>query len=146
MVNFCGTHHTVYSSPRAFTPTTVHRVDSILKTVRIECKLNTFFAVVSLSYSLYHSPLLPPGNDITDANKAEKAKRLIEIGKQWNKDYGSKGHVLMTFGDDFQYQHAERWFSNLDKLIAEVNKNHHDVHLFYSSPHCYICSNRDNLW
>ena len=46
--------------------------------------------------------------------------------------------MLITFGDDFRYHNAERWFSNLDKLIEVVNKEHPDVNLFYSSPHCYI--------
>lgn len=77
-------------------------------------------------------------NDLTDANKAVKAKHLVDIGRQWNKDYGSKGHVLITFGDDFQYKNAGNWFKNFDILIEEVNKQFPDVHLQYSSPQCYL--------
>lgn len=49
----------------------------------------------------------------------------------------------MTFGHDFSYKHAERWFSNLDKLIKVVNADYPDVHLHYSSPHCYVKAVRD---
>jgi len=82
-------------------------------------------------------------DEITETNKIEKAKTLVELGKKWNHDYGSKGHVLIPFGDDFRYKPAERWFSNLDKLIEVVNKEHPDVNLHYSSPHCYIKAVRD---
>jgi len=68
----------------------------------------------------------------------EKAKQLAELGKRWNEDYGRKGHVLITFGDDFKYKRAVRYYLNLDRLIEVVNKEHPDVHLFYSSPQCYI--------
>lgn len=77
-------------------------------------------------------------------NKHEKGKILAELGKKWNTDYGNRRHVLMTFGDDFKYQHAERYYSNLDALIEVVNKEHHDVNLFYSSPHCYVKAIRDS--
>lgn len=60
------------------------------------------------------------------------------MGRQWNKDYYSTGHVLIPFGDDFRYKNAERWYTNLDKLIEVVNQYHIDINLFYSSPHCYI--------
>jgi hypothetical protein len=29
---------------------------------------------------------------------------------------------MLTMGDDFNYQNAEMWFKNLDKLINYVNK------------------------
>ena len=31
-------------------------------------------------------------------------------------------HVMWTMGDDFQYQYAESWFKQMDKLIHYVNK------------------------
>lgn len=31
-------------------------------------------------------------------------------------------HVMWTMGDDFQYQYAENWFREMDKLIHYVNK------------------------
>lgn len=82
-------------------------------------------------------------DEITEENKHAKAKTLVDLGRKWNTDYGSKGHVLMTFGHDFSYKHAERWFSNLDKLIEVVDADYPDVHLHYSSPHCYVKAVRD---
>ena len=44
-------------------------------------------------------------------------------------------------GDDFCYHNgAHNWFTNMDKLIAEVNARHKDVDLFYSTPNCYFYS------
>lgn len=31
-------------------------------------------------------------------------------------------HIMWTMGDDFQYQYAESWFKEMDKLIHYVNK------------------------
>ncbi|KAL0379123.1 UNVERIFIED_CONTAM: Alpha-mannosidase [Sesamum radiatum] len=31
-------------------------------------------------------------------------------------------HIMWTMGDDFQYQYAESWFKQMDKLIHYVNK------------------------
>lgn len=82
---------------------------------------------------------------ITEQNKHDKAKSLVELAKRWNHDYGSKGHVLIPFGDDFRYKNAEGWFSNLDRLIEVVNKEHSEVHIQYSSPHCYIKAIREAI-
>lgn len=31
-------------------------------------------------------------------------------------------HIMWTMGDDFQYQYAELWFKQMDKLIHYVKK------------------------
>ena len=36
---------------------------------------------------------------------------------------GRLGHQLWPCGSDFQYQNADHWFHNLDKLIHYVNYN-----------------------
>ena len=43
-------------------------------------------------------------------------------------------HMLMTMGEDFQYENANTWYKNLDKLIEYVNKVsakfiHHTVNI-----------------
>lgn len=83
-------------------------------------------------------------NKLTEHNKADKANKLVTYAKAWHEAYGKKGHVLIPFGDDFKYKNAANWFDNLDKLIEVVNKEHKDVHIFYSSPQCYIKAVKDH--
>ncbi|XP_072954939.1 alpha-mannosidase [Typha angustifolia] len=45
-------------------------------------------------------------------------------------------HIMWTMGDDFQYQYAESWFRQMDKLIHYVNKDDR-VHALYSTPSIY---------
>jgi lysosomal alpha-mannosidase len=77
-------------------------------------------------------------NDITEGNKANKSIEFVKIAQNWNQNYGNTNHVLMPMGSDFQYQNAEHWFSNLDKLIEEILATREEVDIFYSTPNCYI--------
>ncbi|KAG8388779.1 hypothetical protein BUALT_Bualt02G0160700 [Buddleja alternifolia] len=45
-------------------------------------------------------------------------------------------HIMWTMGDDFQYQYAESWFKQMDKLIHYVNKDGR-VNVLYSTPSLY---------
>ncbi|KAH9662676.1 putative alpha-mannosidase [Citrus sinensis] len=45
-------------------------------------------------------------------------------------------HIMWTMGDDFQYQYAESWFKQMDKLIHYVNKGGR-VNALYSTPSLY---------
>jgi lysosomal alpha-mannosidase len=33
----------------------------------------------------------------------------------------ASNHIIMTMGSDFQYEDANQWYKNLDKLIRYVN-------------------------
>ncbi|XP_022885754.1 alpha-mannosidase-like isoform X2 [Olea europaea var. sylvestris] len=46
-------------------------------------------------------------------------------------------HIMWTMGDDFQYQYAESWFKQMDKLIHYVNKDGR-VNALYSTPSFYV--------
>ena len=46
-------------------------------------------------------------------------------------------HQLWACGTDFQYQNADHWYRNLDKLIHYVNQNG-TVNAFYSTPSLYV--------
>ncbi|XP_031095646.1 alpha-mannosidase-like isoform X2 [Ipomoea triloba] len=46
-------------------------------------------------------------------------------------------HIMWTMGDDFQYQYAESWFRQMDKLIHYVNKDGR-VNALYSTPSIYV--------
>ncbi|XP_035888341.1 lysosomal alpha-mannosidase isoform X2 [Phyllostomus discolor] len=59
-------------------------------------------------------------------------------------------HTVMTMGSDFQYENANIWFKNLDKLIRLVNAqqqaNGSRVNVLYSTPACYLWElNKANL-
>ncbi|KAG0474873.1 hypothetical protein HPP92_014559 [Vanilla planifolia] len=45
-------------------------------------------------------------------------------------------HIMWTMGDDFEYQYAESWFKQMDKLIHYVNKDGR-VNALYSTPSIY---------
>ncbi|KAK1303873.1 hypothetical protein QJS10_CPB11g01988 [Acorus calamus] len=45
-------------------------------------------------------------------------------------------HIMWTMGDDFQYQYAESWFKQMDRLIHYVNKDGR-VNALYSTPSIY---------
>ncbi|XP_053573804.1 lysosomal alpha-mannosidase [Bombina bombina] len=50
-------------------------------------------------------------------------------------------HIVMTMGSDFQYENANLWFKNMDKLIKLVNSQQakgSKVNVLYSTPTCYL--------
>lgn len=50
-------------------------------------------------------------------------------------------HIIMTMGSDFQYENANLWYKNLDKLIHYVNAQQASgsrVNVLYSTPSCYL--------
>ena len=47
--------------------------------------------------------------------------------------------VVLNFASDFQYENAQPWFLNLDKLIKATNADGR-VHAFYSSPAQYVAA------
>ncbi|KAJ8263830.1 hypothetical protein GJAV_G00141780, partial [Gymnothorax javanicus] len=50
-------------------------------------------------------------------------------------------HIIMTMGSDFQYENANLWYKNLDKLIRYVNAKQSQgskVNVLYSTPSCYL--------
>nr|XP_054394464.1 lysosomal alpha-mannosidase isoform X8 [Pongo abelii] len=63
--------------------------------------------------------------------------------------YYRTNHIVMTMGSDFQYENANMWFKNLDKLIRLVNAQQakgSGVHVLYSTPACYLWElNKANL-
>ncbi|XP_078216791.1 lysosomal alpha-mannosidase isoform X7 [Callithrix jacchus] len=64
--------------------------------------------------------------------------------------YYLTNHIVMTMGSDFQYENANMWFKNLDKLIRLVNAQQQakgsSVHVLYSTPACYLWElNKANL-
>ncbi|CAD6203815.1 GSCOCG00009812001-RA-CDS [Cotesia congregata] len=59
------------------------------------------------------------------------------------KSYNTN-NIILTMGEDFNYQNANMWFLNLDKLIRYTNKIYGStVNVFYSTPSCYLKSLND---
>lgn len=48
-------------------------------------------------------------------------------------------HIMFTMGSDFQYQAAENWFTNLDKIIHYANEDGR-INAFYSTPETYVAA------
>eukprot|EP01064_Diplonema_japonicum_P013576 TRINITY_DN2111_c0_g5_i1.p1 TRINITY_DN2111_c0_g5~~TRINITY_DN2111_c0_g5_i1.p1 ORF type:complete len:1111 (+),score=357.90 TRINITY_DN2111_c0_g5_i1:44-3376(+) len=46
-------------------------------------------------------------------------------------------HQIWAMGSDFNYQNADHWYHNLDKLIHYINQNG-SVNAFYSTPTIYV--------
>eukprot|EP01064_Diplonema_japonicum_P013575 TRINITY_DN2111_c0_g3_i1.p1 TRINITY_DN2111_c0_g3~~TRINITY_DN2111_c0_g3_i1.p1 ORF type:complete len:1112 (+),score=256.66 TRINITY_DN2111_c0_g3_i1:48-3383(+) len=50
-------------------------------------------------------------------------------------------HQMWACGSDFNYQNADHWYHNLDKLIHYINQNG-SVNAFYSTPTLYVNEKR----
>ena len=75
-----------------------------------------------------------------DYNKDQKVKDFIAAAEDQAKHYATN-HIMMTMGSDFQYNNAQVWYKNLDKLIKYVNEKQTEgsrVNAFYSTPSCYL--------
>lgn len=85
--------------------------------------------------------------DSYDYNVPQKVKLFLEHVSNQSKWYASS-NLIMTMGSDFQYQNANPWFENLDKLISLVNSNQDKVNVMYSTPSCYLkaLNDADQAW
>ncbi|CAF1622827.1 unnamed protein product [Rotaria magnacalcarata] len=75
-----------------------------------------------------------------DYNVPERVETFIKAAHDEASSYATN-HIIMTMGSDFQYENANQWFKNLDKLMKYVNAqqtNGSDVNVFYSTPSCYL--------
>ncbi|XP_046834727.1 lysosomal alpha-mannosidase isoform X1 [Vespa crabro] len=76
--------------------------------------------------------------DSPDYNVNTKVELFLAYVQIQARSYKTN-NLIVTMGDDFNYQQAEMWFTNLDKLIKYGNElNGSTVNLFYSTPSCYL--------
>ncbi|XP_039650824.1 lysosomal alpha-mannosidase [Perca fluviatilis] len=78
--------------------------------------------------------------DLEDYNVHDVVKRFLIIANSQANVYKTN-HIIMTMGSDFQYENANLWYKNLDKLIHYVNgqqANGSKVNVLYSTPSCYL--------
>ena len=83
---------------------------------------------------------------LQDYNKDQKVKDFLKAAVNWADAYDTS-NILMTMGEDFNYNNAKVWYKNLDKLIKYVNgqqtTNGLRINAFYSTPSCYLKSLND---
>ncbi|KAF5279397.1 hypothetical protein FQA39_LY05507 [Lamprigera yunnana] len=75
-----------------------------------------------------------------DYNAPQRVHDFLNYVHNMTKRYATN-NVLVTMGEDFTYQDANKWFKNLDKLIHYGNRlqaNGSKYHLLYSTPSCYL--------
>ncbi|KAK7250817.1 hypothetical protein RIF29_33527 [Crotalaria pallida] len=80
----------------------------------------------------------PPLQDdplIFDYNVEQRVQDFINVAIA-QANVTRTNHIMFTMGDDFQYQYAETWFKQMDKLIHYVNKDGR-VNALYSTPSIY---------
>uniref|UniRef100_A0A3P9MSJ1 Alpha-mannosidase n=2 Tax=Poecilia reticulata TaxID=8081 RepID=A0A3P9MSJ1_POERE len=78
--------------------------------------------------------------DLEDYNVDDVVQRFLHAAKTQALVYKTN-HIIMTMGSDFQYENANLWYKNLDKLIRYVNDqqgNGSNVNVLYSTPSCYL--------
>ncbi|XP_075989719.1 lysosomal alpha-mannosidase-like isoform X1 [Anticarsia gemmatalis] len=79
-------------------------------------------------------------------NVESKIATFVELCANYAKSYRTN-NILITMGEDFNYQDAGMWFNNLDKLIDYTNiksaKEQLNITLFYSTPDCYLKAIKD---
>ncbi|XP_041983730.1 lysosomal alpha-mannosidase-like isoform X1 [Aricia agestis] len=79
-------------------------------------------------------------------NVDDRVDTFLAICRNMSAGYRTK-NILVTMGEDFQYQDAAMWYKNLDKLITYANlkagKEGLPVKLFYSTPDCYLKAVKD---
>ncbi|XP_061130848.1 lysosomal alpha-mannosidase [Syngnathus typhle] len=93
-------------------------------------------------------PPIKDDPDLEDYNVDDVVERFLNVANAQSLVYKSN-HIIMTMGSDFQYENANLWYKNLDKLIRYVNARQSDgsrVNVLYSTPSCYLQElHRSNL-
>ncbi|XP_036385660.1 lysosomal alpha-mannosidase [Megalops cyprinoides] len=78
--------------------------------------------------------------DLEDYNVDEIVKKFLNAANEQATLYRTN-HIIMTMGSDFQYENANLWYKNMDKLIRYVNARQSKgskVNVLYSTPSCYL--------
>ncbi|XP_055327446.1 LOW QUALITY PROTEIN: lysosomal alpha-mannosidase-like [Paramacrobiotus metropolitanus] len=102
---------------------------------------NVYYPPPSFCFDLLCSD--PPIMDdprLEDYNLDERVSTFMKLINEQAQNF-STNHLIVTMGNDFNYQQAHVWFKNLDKLIKYINEkqnNGSNMNLFYSTPSCYL--------
>jgi alpha-mannosidase len=77
---------------------------------------------------------------LEDYNVDERVDAFVDQAQQYS-DVIRGNDILFLMGSDFQWENANIWYKNLDKLIHYVNKDGR-VNVFYSTPENYFDQKR----
>ena len=64
-------------------------------------------------------------------------EKAVGFALQYAKGVAGTNNIYFMMGSDFQYENANVWYKNLDKLIHHVNADGR-VNMFYSNPEIYV--------
>lgn len=72
-------------------------------------------------------------------NIQQKATHFSLMMMKQAESYATN-HTLVTMGMDFHYRDANKWYTNLDMLVDEIQSNpmKYKINLVYSTPSCYL--------
>ncbi|KAJ1295938.1 hypothetical protein BS78_01G260800 [Paspalum vaginatum] len=89
------------------------------------------------SFEVLAEDVIPVQDDLSlfDYNVQERVNDFVAAAIA-QANVTRTNHIMWTMGNDFNYQYAESWFLNMDKLIEHVNKDGR-VHALYSTPSIY---------
>ncbi|XP_050302527.1 lysosomal alpha-mannosidase-like isoform X2 [Anthonomus grandis grandis] len=109
----------------------------------------------SVLYNHYDAPkdfcfdvLCNDGNLVDDPSSPEynieqRATQFIAYLKEAKTSFQTS-NIIVPMGRDFAYQQADRWYSNMDKLIKYINgiktPDGTKYNLIYSTPSCYAAA------
>ena len=84
---------------------------------------NNYAAPPGFCYDQSCNDTMPIQDDpnLFDNNVNNTVERFVKAAYDQAAHYKTN-HILMTMGEDFQYENANTWYKNLDKLIKYVNK------------------------
>ncbi|XP_043260159.1 lysosomal alpha-mannosidase isoform X2 [Colletes gigas] len=75
--------------------------------------------------------------DSPDYNVKQRIGEFLSYAQRQATSYQTN-NVILTMGEDFNYQDAEMWFINLDRLLRYAREHSSNVNIFYSTPSCYL--------
>ncbi|KAJ8970122.1 hypothetical protein NQ317_003840 [Molorchus minor] len=74
--------------------------------------------------------------DSVDYNIDVLVENFVNLTKTY-RTYYPTNNVIIAMGEDFQYEAAEMYYTNMDKFIKAF-QNHEELNVIYSTPSCYI--------
>jgi len=88
-----------------------------------------------------HDPPIMDDIRLEDYNVDERVEWFVNRSLDQAAVYLTN-NIMFTMGTDFNYENANTWFKNLDKIIDYVNKDGR-VNVFYSTPSIYLKAKHD---